>query len=127
MIADVHNTPKHVTDTEIVLMFRYGRLSVRKAKAKHPEILSRGKPLKASIVEGKRNPRWRIKVWLNGKQRTIVLAKAVWLGCKGLVPPGFELHHIDEDRMNDSIDNLELLTDDSHSDFHYGNSEPDDF
>lgn len=117
------NTPKHITDEDIVLMFKFGRLRVRKAKSRNPEILSFGRLLKPSIVTGKSNPRWRHEIRLNGKKRTIVRAKLVWLARNGLIPPEHELHHRDEDRLNDSIDNLELLNGDFHFGKHYGDDE----
>lgn len=124
MICHEQNTPKHITDEDIVLMFKYGRLKVCRARSRNPVILSFGKPLKPSLVEGRSNPRWRHEICWNGKKRTIVRAKLVWLGVKGLIPDEHELHHADEDRLNDSIDNLDLLNGDSHSEHHYGS---DDF
>lgn len=104
-------------------MFKYGRLKVRKAKHRNPEVCSFGRVLVPLIVHGHSNPRYRYKIAWNRQQRSILRAKLVWIGINGLIPEGFELHHKDEDRFNDSIDNLELLTDESHSDFHYGENE----
>lgn len=37
------------------------------------------------------------------------------------VPPGFEVHHIDEDRSNNSLDNLAVVTPIGHQRLHHPN------
>lgn len=45
-------------------------------------------------------------------------AVAVWEAVYGPVPPGCIVHHMDRDKMNDSIDNLELTTRKDHLNEH---------
>jgi hypothetical protein len=45
-----------------------------------------------------------------GKQYTILLHVFVWLIFKGPVPKGLELNHIDGDKGNPRLSNLELMT-----------------
>jgi len=46
----------------------------------------------------------------------------VWWLCTGqVVPKEMDLHHRDENQLNDSIDNLELLTKSVHKKYHSGN------
>ena len=42
----------------------------------------------------------------------------VWEYYNGLVPKGFQVHHIDEDKSNNDISNLELLSITEHLSFH---------
>lgn len=42
------------------------------------------------------------------------LARAVWIIANGPIPPGYEIHHVDKDSTNDSLDNLEVLTHAEH-------------
>ena len=42
----------------------------------------------------------------------------VWEYYNGIVPKGFQVHHIDEDKSNNNISNLELLSITEHLSFH---------
>ena len=42
----------------------------------------------------------------------------VWEQEVGLIPGGFEIHHLDFDRANNSIDNLSLMTKKAHQTLH---------
>lgn len=48
-------------------------------------------------------------------KRTIRLHREVWLMEFGPIPPGFEVHHIDEDKTNNDPSNLECLEKGRHS------------
>ena len=43
-----------------------------------------------------------------------ILHRKVWERNRGHIPPGFQIHHIDEDRTNNAIENLECLTPQEH-------------
>ena len=71
-----------------------------------------GHRVKDSIVWGGR--RW----WLNGgyycNRRGQLLHRAVYASFHGPIPEGIEIHHIDENKTNNAIDNLEALTRSEH-------------
>lgn len=45
-----------------------------------------------------------------GKPQTFYGHQLVWLAFKGEIPKGMQLNHIDEDKTNNAIWNLELVT-----------------
>ena len=44
--------------------------------------------------------------------------RIVWKRHKGPIPKGMDIHHKDEDRLNNNIDNLELLSKAEHTRMH---------
>lgn len=56
--------------------------------------------------------------YLNSTHR-IRMHRYVWLCEKGAIPKGYEVHHIDHDKGNNDISNLELLTNSEHKKKHY--------
>lgn len=44
----------------------------------------------------------------------------LWAREKKLIPPGYEVHHRDKNPLNDSLDNLRLLSEEDHRYEHYG-------
>jgi hypothetical protein len=42
----------------------------------------------------------------------------VWEWHNGPVPPGYEVHHLNEDKLDNRIDNLELVDDITHKRIH---------
>lgn len=60
--------------------------------------------------------------WYTGKQgsKHIFLHHKVFCEATGMteIPPGFVVHHVDGDRMNNSIDNLALLSASAHQKMH---------
>ena len=42
----------------------------------------------------------------------------VWMNYYGPIPKGYHVHHIDEDKTNNSIDNLSLMKHQDHARFH---------
>jgi len=66
----------------------------------------------------KKENRWRVYWSENGKK--ICKRKAIWVWEKhnGPKPDGFDIHHKDEKRENDSIENLELIKEEEHDDLH---------
>lgn len=49
---------------------------------------------------------------------TILMHKYVWEYYNGKIPKGYEVHHIDGDRANNDISNLQLLTREEHKKLH---------
>lgn len=45
----------------------------------------------------------------------IFMHRYVWEKCNGLIPDGFDIHHIDEDKSNNQISNLECLPKSDHA------------
>ena len=61
---------------------------------------------------------WRIH-W-QGSRRRIVRAKLVYMAVHGVIlPPDWQVHHKDENRLNDAIGNLEAKHIDDHKGVHY--------
>lgn len=48
-----------------------------------------------------------------------LLHRVVWEAERGPIPPGHHIHHVDGDRANNRIENLELLTHAEHSRLHF--------
>lgn len=61
-----------------------------------------------------------IRCYLNGKRRRTRVHRLVWIANSGLlIPEGFDIHHKDHDRKNNSIDNLEMVESYSHRVGHF--------
>lgn len=54
----------------------------------------------------------------SGKLQHFWLHKEVWKQKHGEIPEGHDIHHIDEDTTNNSIDNLQCLSKSDHSTLH---------
>lgn len=52
----------------------------------------------------------QVQLYKNGKGRTFRIHQIVWLCLKGEIPTELEINHIDENKTNNSIENLELVT-----------------
>ena len=53
---------------------------------------------------------YRVQLYKNGIKRCHLLARIVWSSFNGVIPDGYEVNHIDEDKSNNSLSNLNLLT-----------------
>lgn len=123
---------KTITDEELLEMILAGRLTLKYANRRDPIVYHNGKPKTASIVPGKRNPRYRIEIERpkRGKERkrrkrTIVRSKIVWMIYnRRCVPEGHELHHKDEDRLNYRATNIVDWTEERHRQHHNENYVP---
>ena len=110
-----------ISDEQILTMIEAGEIVV---PLENPlQITVRGRAIKAYAI-GKHagNPqrtRYAFGLRIDGKRRTIVRSKLVWIaGSRRLVPPGFEIHHLDQDRYNDDWENLVALSPEDHDKFH---------
>lgn len=52
----------------------------------------------------------RVRLSKNGKVKTYYVHRIVWESVNGKIPKQYQINHIDENKSNNSIDNLELLT-----------------
>ena len=57
-----------------------------------------------------------IMISINNKQ--IQEHRYVWEQVNGIIPKGYIIHHIDENKLNNSIDNLQCMTNGEHSYLH---------
>ena len=69
--------------------------------------------LKRNKFIGAKNPEgyWYSSLYSdNGEKWVTNLHRAIWTTVNGPIPQGLEVNHIDENKSNNSIDNLNLLT-----------------
>lgn len=63
--------------------------------------------------------KWGGKTWHRYKGghyvTTVRLHREMWEEANGHIPDGFDVHHVDEDKGHNSIDNFELLSHSEHS------------
>ena len=71
-----------------------------------------------SIVKRKAKNVFRQFIKIEEPNKWLEYAKFVWIEHNGTIPTGFLIHHIDENPMNDSIDNLTVLTRKGHFEIH---------
>lgn len=57
-----------------------------------------------------------LRVSAGGRQR--LLHDVVWEQANGAIPGGMEIHHIDEDKLNNALSNLHLVTPLEHKRIH---------
>lgn len=57
-------------------------------------------------------------VWINGKSKKCHVL--TWESANGKKPNGYDIHHIDENKFNYSLENLELLSHSDHQKVHAG-------
>lgn len=71
---------------------------------------------------------WSGRIWVRDKDKTIRRSHFIWLKYHKSIPENHEIHHVDCDKTNDNIDNLQLLTATEHRKLHQKlkRSEPDD-
>ena len=110
-----------ISDEQILAMIETGEIVVPLEKPL--QITVRGRTVKAyAIGQYAGNPqrtRYAFGLRIDGKRRTIVRSKLVWIaGSRRLVPSGFEIHHLDQDRYNDDWENLVALSPEDHDKFH---------
>lgn len=61
---------------------------------------------------GSLNPDGYVSLTLHsddGFQKTVKLHRVIWETANGEIPKGYDIHHIDKNRQNNSISNLELI------------------
>ena len=73
-----------------------GRVRILKGKVMKP-VMDRGGYL-------------RIHISKEGKTRTFLVHRLVWMAFNGEIQEDFEVNHIDEDKTNNKLENLNLMT-----------------
>lgn len=58
----------------------------------------------------------------NGKRSTIRHHRIIWEVTNGKIPNGYDIHHIDENRSNNTITNLEMIESSTHKRNHFTGS-----
>lgn len=117
------STGRFLKGNHVKTEFKKGRVSNRKGVK-----LSEDTKLKISINSGMRGkPSWS---YLDGRSKNPIVRKTVkgslkshFVWCSqpenlSYVPKGFVIHHIDLNPLNDSPDNLFLMTDRDHRVYH---------
>jgi hypothetical protein len=118
-----------ITDAELLAWIESGLMVVCDPDSDNPTLQFRGRKLKAEIIRrnGRRESRgcgperltWVVRH--NGRKRRVVRSKLVWFACKRqLVPQEHILHHVNENRTDDRISNLECVHEDEHYALHHG-------
>lgn len=55
----------------------------------------------------------------NGNRKHWRLHRLIWTAVYGDIPEGYDIHHIDEDKNNNSISNLRLISHEEHVTLHW--------
>ena len=67
-----------------------------------------------NVVSGrvlKPNGRYLLVVLVKGKEhKNILVSRAVWSAFNGPIPPGMQVNHINEDKHDNRLENLNLMT-----------------
>ena len=58
------------------------------------------------------------KVWKSRKSNCESLHRSIWSYYNGEIPEGYHIHHIDEDKSNNAIENLRLIEGREHLRMH---------
>lgn len=60
------------------------------------------------------------RVWDSKAKRKRFLHRVVWENKHGPIPEGFFIHHLDQDKLNNRIENLQMLCHLDHNRIHSG-------
>lgn len=74
----------------------------------HHKIIKRNKFL--SPVKNGKAGYYQVKIHNKGSSKTMYIHRLVWIAHNGDIPFGYEVDHVDEDKSNNSLSNLCLLT-----------------
>lgn len=61
----------------------------------------------------------RVCLWIDGKHKHIPIHILLYKTFIGNIPKGYDVHHKDHNKLNNSLDNLELIDKHTHSKMHY--------
>jgi len=71
--------------------------------------------VKTQIFNGKKYSIRANGYFMSTKPPRALMHREVWESINGTIPDGCDIHHIDHDKANNSIDNLELYTKSDHA------------
>ncbi len=93
---------------------------------KKPQSNPGRKGMPKSHKSGKDNHQWKggrsltnngyMRVRINGE--LVLEHRYVWEKHNGQIPKGYQIHHIDEDKLNNKIENLQLMKNSEHQKLH---------
>ena len=63
----------------------------------------------------------RVNLWKNNKSKKFSVHRLVWETFNGIVPDGLQVNHIDENKLNNRLDNLNLMTHTENNNWGTGN------
>jgi len=95
--------------------FGVSRQSVYERFARRKLKLRTIKPLPFIIFQGKKYTRRPIGYYGCTNNNRTYLHRVVWESVNGKIPKNYDVHHIDNDRTNNHIDNLELISKSEHA------------
>lgn len=104
---------KTIPDEQILAL-----LELRVLIVDYPFIRFKGKELTKNLA-GSKGERFRVELRFEGKKRTLLVSRLVYMAeTMRVIPDGSEIHHLDGDRFNDHPSNLIALTANDHYKFH---------
>jgi hypothetical protein len=122
-------TPKHISDADLLSFILDGSIIMRDLHTSDPSLLFRGRHIKPQLT--RQSGRYRITEQCGRytfqfsfgskprRTRKVVRSKLVWMYVnRRVVPPDHAVHHGPRGRLDDSIQNLELLHDNEHAAIH---------
>ena len=68
---------------------------------------------KKRFLKGYVHPKGYVQVWLkctDGKIKEFLWHRVIWFAFKGKIPDGYQINHIDENKQNNALSNLNLMT-----------------
>ena len=68
------------------------------------------KPVRRTLSPHKRNKYLAVDLHRDDAREREYVHRLVWTAFKGEIPAGYEINHIDGDRANSRLDNLEIVT-----------------
>lgn len=97
--------------SKIIWMFRCQTLTLEFGDNGHVEVLKQGRKLAQRINnrKGMNTGDPRVDISHEGERISIHVSNLVWMYFCGEIPKSFEIHHIDENPLNNAFDNLLCL------------------
>ena len=123
------------TNTDLKTGFRHSsetkkKISQSQMNHKHS---NKTKLIMSAKSKGKNNPMYGTKAWNNKggsihnhgyrviwiKGKSVLEHRHIWKNKYGKIPKGYTLHHINKDKLDNRIENLQLLLISEHLKLHY--------
>lgn len=62
---------------------------------------------------------WHMRTGKSYYERRVLLHREIWEAANGPIPTGYDIHHKNDNKTDNRLENLELLTHGKHSALHY--------